>query len=100
MDKTMNMFGGSDFDYEVIENVIVIYDLDHGGRSVTNNIQAVLDIVSSEVSLHGKKIIYRDSQKVFDGINHYKGAFQSFYSVNETVLEKALTKVNQDISIH
>ena len=35
----MDLFGGADFDYEVInDQVLVIFDRDAGGASVTNDI--------------------------------------------------------------
>lgn len=83
---------GPDFDFELIDNVIVIY-LDRDGRST--HIQSVLDIIATEMDLGSKTIIYRDPQKVYDGIHHLKGTFRFFYPISETVLDKALTKANR-----
>ena len=73
----MSLFTDSVFDYEVIGDVVVIWDLDHGGRSVTNDIQRILVLISEDMDLQGKTVIYRDSQKVLDGIQHRKGIFKS-----------------------
>jgi len=56
-------------------NVLVIIDLDMGGKSVTNDMENVLaDIaITKDKDLSGMKIIYRDSDNIFDGvkaINH------------------------------
>lgn len=84
----------SDFDYELVEDVVVIYDCDQGGRSVTNDIQSVLNAINAELGGIGfRPVIYRDSTKTFDGVNHDGARFTGFYSVNETVLEAALSKV-------
>ena len=83
-----------DFDFELVEDVLVIYDCDQGGRSVTNDIQNVLSTVGDEIGGIGHRpVIYRDSSKTFDGIYHQGERFAGFYPVNETVLEAALAKV-------
>jgi hypothetical protein len=40
-------------------------------------------------------IIYKDSEGNFDGVEHDKGKFIKFYSVNETDFEKAIEKVSK-----
>lgn len=52
----MDMFGGADYEYQVIGNVVVIIDLNQGGRSVTNDIENVLDSIGKDVDLADKKL--------------------------------------------
>lgn len=87
----------SDFQYEIIEDVLVIFDCDLGERSVTNDIQNVLSAVDAEIGGIGHRpVIYRDSTKTFDGVYHDGDRFAGFYAVNETVLEAALSKVRSN----
>ena len=83
------------YDVKVINNTVVIYDLDKGGASVTTDIINVIDDVhETHTDLTQKKIIYRDSDKVFDGVAvNAKGKFDYFYPIRETNLNKALAKV-------
>lgn len=84
----------ADYDYEIINNTLVIYDLDQGNASVTNDISYVLETIQKDVhDLANKKIIYQDSEKTFDGIKvNGQGQFAGFYSINERKLENALAK--------
>lgn len=91
----MDLFGGADFHFEVIGNVVVIYDLDRGGRSVTNDVENVLRVIGESVTLEEKKIIYQDSCGIFDGINL---AGERFYSVNKKTLGEALKAIGAMIN--
>lgn len=91
----MDMFGGADFRFEVIAGVVVIYDLNQGGRSVTNDVENVLRVIGESVPLEGKKIIYQDSSGIFDGINL---TGQRFYSVNKKTLGEALKAIGATIN--
>lgn len=86
----------SDYEYEIIDEIIIIYDLDCGNVSVTNDVRNVLAEVKSNVSdFKHKKIIYRDSEKTFDGIEvDEAGRFRRFYPIGETTLDHALAKIN------
>ncbi len=85
------------YDIKVINNTVVITDLDKDGTSVTNDIINVIDdIHASHTDLTQKKVIYRDSDKMFDGVAvNPKGQFDYFYPIRETDLNKALSKVNE-----
>lgn len=91
----------ADFSYNVINDVVVIYDLDSGNCCVTNDIENVLARIQEEIpNLGEKKVIYRDSDKIFDGVEVDKlGRFVRFYSLNKTTLEEALEKLNNLKSI-
>lgn len=79
----------SDFTYHTREaggtSVLVIIDLDRGGMSVTNNIEAVVKSIAAELSEQTIKtpIIYRDSEGIYDGID---GTYldNPFYSIGTT----------------
>ena len=53
----------------------------------------VLIIEDSDLGILPETIIYKDSERNFDGVEHEEGKFKRFYSVNESDLEKALEKV-------
>ncbi|MCB1177626.1 MAG: hypothetical protein KDK36_08625 [Leptospiraceae bacterium] len=89
--KTINK---SYYLFEILDNVLVIIDLDKG-MSVTNNINEILEEIESEIVKLPELAIYRDSMKVFDGIEHSKGKFKRFYPIQETDLEIALKKVKE-----
>ena len=90
----------ADIDFEVIEDVVVIYDLDKGGRSVTNDIREVLRFVDAELGGLGKKtVIYRDSNRTFDGVYHNGAAFVGFYPIGEQVLERAFVRCTERANV-
>ena len=69
----------ADFTYSILGNVISIIDLDLGNRSVTNDIENVLRKIEyyHQGSIVGFKIMYRDSEHIWDGI-HLDGKRASF----------------------
>jgi hypothetical protein len=79
----------SDFTYHAREangtSVLVIIDLDQGGMSVTNNVEAVVKSIAAELgdNIYKMPIIYRDSMGTYDGID---GAYMEdpFYSIGTT----------------
>ena len=87
----------AEYSVKVINNTVVITDLDQDGTSVTNDIINVIDdIHANHTDLTQKKVIYRDSDKVFDGVAvNAHGKFDYFYPIRETDLNKALSKVNE-----
>ena len=87
----------AEYSVKVINNTVVITDLDQDGTSVTNDIINVIDdIHATHTDLTEKKVIYRDSDKVFDGIAvNTKRQFDYFYPISETDLKKALAKVEK-----
>lgn len=85
-----------DYDCQIVDDVIVIFDLDRGNRSVTNGVGNVLRRVSQSLGGIGRRpVIYRDSTKTFDGVLHDGDRFEGFYSIGETVLESALAKIRR-----
>lgn len=52
----------ADYTYTVEDSVIAIVDLDLGNRSVTNDMELVLDEIRAELgALAGYSVIYQDS---------------------------------------
>jgi len=70
----------ADFTYTMSPDVIGIVDLDSGGRSVTNDIERVLRQIEywHEGSIKDYRIMYRDSEGVWDGV-HWDGQRASFF---------------------
>ncbi|WP_440617644.1 hypothetical protein [Cysteiniphilum sp. 6C5] len=59
----------SDYALIPLPDALVIIDLNRGGKSVTNNIENVVTEISYEIpELFTLDIVYRDSEKLFDGI--------------------------------
>jgi len=84
----------SDYVYYLKGKVLIIEDSDLGNRSVTNDIQNVLQAIKTDLDFLPETIIYKDSLGNFDGVSHDKGKFIKFYPVNDTDIEKALEKVS------
>lgn len=58
----------SNFDVRVIDDFIVIVDLNLGNKSVTNDIDNIIEHVRGFVDLKDKTVIYRDSDCKYDRI--------------------------------
>ena len=91
----------ADFDYKIDNDVIVIRDCCLGSCSVTNDINNVLSKINSEMTgdraknISYYKILYKDSTGIYDGIKHSNGLFISFFSINEILEYKAISKINK-----
>lgn len=86
----------ADYHYEIHGDVIVVFDHDLGGRSVTNAAEEVIDALRNElVSLTGKRVIYRDSMGIFDELQvNPAGRFQGYSFIGERDLDKALLAIS------
>ena len=83
----------ADYTYTVEGSVIAIVDLDQGSKSVTNDMENVLDDIKAEIGdLSGYSVIYRDSMGRWDGVR-LAGRSVSFYSLNETEPERAASRL-------
>ncbi len=83
----------ADYTYTVTGSVIAIIDLDQGSKSVTNDMEQVLDEIQAEIgSLAGYSVIYRDSMGRWDGVRLERGLVE-FYSLNETDPERAAARL-------
>jgi hypothetical protein len=87
----------SDFTYHTREvngtSVLVIIDLDRGGMSVTNNVEAVVKSIAAELGedIYKRPIIYKDSMGIYDGIDGTNLA-SPFYHIGETDEARAAAK--------
>lgn len=88
----------SNFTYKIEGNILFIEDLNLGGKSVTNDIENVIESIGNElrptdISINDLKVMYRDSDGTIDGIKTKSGSFEGFYFIGETEYEKAKLKV-------
>lgn len=69
----------ADYRYYILhdEKVIAIEDLNKGNTSLTNDIENVAEEISKNETLDLKeyKVIYRDSQGLWDGYNPFNNRF-------------------------
>lgn len=83
----------ADYTYTIEDNVIAIVDLDLGNRSVTNDIENVLDDIRSEIGdLAGYSVIYRDSMGRWDGVRLVNRTVY-FYGLGEAYKEAAMNRL-------
>lgn len=83
----------ADYSYTVKGSVITIIDLDQGSKSVTNDIENVLDDIRAELGdLAGYAVIYRDSMGRWDGVR-LVGSSVEFYALNETDEDRAAARL-------
>jgi hypothetical protein len=75
----------ADFSYTMTLDLIKIVDLNLGNKSVTNDIENVLRKIEGwhQGSIAGFKIMYRDSDGYWDGIN-WNGQHATFFALRET----------------
>lgn len=89
--------GRSDFDFHLRtvdgQNIIVIEDLDAGGMSVTNNIEAVVKEAAGQLGVYPATalIVYRDSDGTYDGVRAAIGDGQyGFYHLGQQSEDAAI----------
>lgn len=83
----------ADYTYTVEGSVIAIIDLDQGSKSLTNDMEHVLDDIRAQIGdLSGYSVIYRDSMGRWDGVRLKRGVVQ-FYSLNETNPDRASARL-------
>ena len=90
-----NRFEGprANYTYTIEGSVIAIIDLDQGSKSVTNDMENVLDDIRAEIGdLGGYSVIYRDSLGRWDGVRLERGVVE-FYSLNEANPEGAARRL-------
>jgi hypothetical protein len=84
----------ADFTYSISGNVISVVDLNLGSRSVTNDIENVLRKIDyyHQGSIMGFKIMYRDSEQMWDGV-HWDRHRAGFFALRETDEKRARVKL-------
>lgn len=81
--RTADLFTSrSDFTVEQDGDVLIIRDLDRGGRSVTNDGDGVImDLAKRGLLKDGMRVIYRDSSGEWDEMLHRGGLFSTFRAI-------------------
>lgn len=95
-ERTENMFASrADYDYDLAGDVLWI--IDRGGlKSVTNDIENVLKDIEAVIGPEGmkrKKIMYRDSMEIWDGVRVSENGCVSFFPLTERDAMKAREKL-------
>ena len=96
-ERTDNSANRSDYTYHISkingQQALVIEDLNLGGMSVTNNIEAVIADIAHEIGegIYKLPIVYKDSEGQDDGINGEKLKFDTFYHIGATSEKDAVT---------
>lgn len=94
--RSLDLFGSSDYTYDILGDILVIVDLSNGGASIASEIDVILSEISSEVGgLDSYSVICRDAQGVYDGICVRNNKFLGFYSINEKSLNEAVIEVKR-----
>ncbi len=85
---------GADYTYTVEGNIIAIVDLDQGSKSVTNDMENVLEDIRTELGdLAGYAVIHQDSTGRWDGVRQVEQRVIEFYSLNETDQQRAANRL-------
>ena len=84
----------SDYEWGVDRDVVWVRDLDKGGMSVTNNIDAILQHLGQHLPLKEYLLMYCDSRGVWDGLA-YNGISADFFSLNEADYGRAISKLRE-----
>ena len=83
----------ADYTYTVAGSVIAIVDLDQGSKSVTNDMENVLDDIRADIGdLAGYAVIYQDSMGRWDGVR-LTGRSVEFYALNEPDQQRAASRL-------
>ena len=87
----------SDYAYKVEGKYLIIKDLNLGRMSVTNDIEEVLNEISNKITnpLDSYKIIYEDSDGMFDAVLTYQNEFSDYYILGVWSKEEAKEKFTE-----
>ena len=83
----------SDYQWWIKDSVLLIEDL-NGGKSVTNDMAKILlDLDFLLGSLEDRRIIYKDSEGIWDGVAHDGKFLKGFYPIGATNSDAALQQL-------
>ena len=85
----------SDYAYKVEDEFLIIKDLNLGRMSVTNDIENVLNEIGKVIILDLYKIIYEDSDGMFDAVLTYQNEFTDYYILGVWSKEEAKEKFTE-----
>lgn len=80
------------FSYGIQDDFLVIEDMyteDYPTQSVTNGIERVLSLIQANTGPLPRKVIYRDTEGLWDGVLHTEGEFLRFMPLRVKTLEEA-----------
>jgi hypothetical protein len=95
----------SNYTWKIDQDFLLIEDLDTGNKSVTNDIENVINDIYHEIGekIKNYKVIYKDSHGIWDGVNPSWGVKKcvscDFYHIGEYELKNALIKIKQNEEI-
>ncbi|MFC0698110.1 hypothetical protein [Paraburkholderia humisilvae] len=88
----------SSIEIERVDQVVVVIDRDDGGCSVTNDILAVVDHLLRQGHVRADDaFVYRDSTKVYDGVQVINGHFGRFVALQELDVTRAISRLREKI---
>jgi hypothetical protein len=95
-ERTGNMFAPkADYEYDLAGDILWI--IDRGGyKSVTNDMENILREIGEVIGpdqLRKKKIMYRDSMQIWDGVRLSENGVVSFFPLTERDSMKAREKL-------
>lgn len=91
--RNRQMSPRADYSYTVEGSVIAIVDLDQGSKSLTNDMDNVLDDIRAELGdLAGYAVVYQDSMGRWDGVR-LVGRSVAFYALGESTQEQAVSRL-------
>lgn len=83
----------ADYTVEDLLDVILVVDLDKGGRSVTNDAEGVIeDLRRAGLIRPGVPVVYRDSTGTWDRLAVKDGRFAGFVSIGAKIREEAIAR--------
>lgn len=82
----------SDWRHEWVDGILVIYDLNLGGMSVTNDMENVLKCIGAKPT---DTILYQDSELYFDQVSLTESGSIIFFPIRSKVLSEALLQIRK-----
>lgn len=80
----------ADYTYTVEEDFVCIIDMNRGDRSVTNDAENVIqDLVRDGVDLSVRRVIYKDSEGIWDELLVSNKHFSGFRALRTTEVRQA-----------
>lgn len=72
--------------------IVAIIDNDDGAMTITNDAEGVVKFLFDNALLkNGQRLIYRDTEGVWDELNHKEGKFVGFAFIGAHTIEQAIT---------
>lgn len=87
----------AEFNYDIKDGVLWIVDL-NGPKSLTNDIEYVIEDIEKVENIDASKlkIMYKDSEGIWDGISYYGNKSFNYFPIRETDFDLALQKLKSN----